>query len=92
MQDVLSEVLPVPQFPSEPSDEFFCPLSRRIMNDPVTAMDGYSYDKSSIEAWFLLHPLPFTTSPLTGERLESQMLLPNMNLRAMIITWATSIR
>jgi hypothetical protein len=30
---------------------FLCPLTTLVMNEPVMASDGYSYEKSALEAW-----------------------------------------
>ena len=33
---------------------FICPLSRRIMKEPVLCSDGNTYEKKEIERWFVL--------------------------------------
>jgi pyridoxal/pyridoxine/pyridoxamine kinase len=33
------------------SDELSCPISLQLMTDPVMADDGYTYQRSAIEAW-----------------------------------------
>ena len=57
-------------------------FSCEVMNDPVVAMDGVTYERASIEAWFKRH----NTSPLTGAVL-SDTLIPNYSVRGMIIEW-----
>lgn len=47
------------------------------MRDPVSALDGHSYERENIERWLREH----ITSPMTGARLESRLLLPNHALR-----------
>jgi hypothetical protein len=56
---------------------FLCPISQEVMRDPVTAVDGHSYERKNIERW-LRHK---HTSPLTGEPLAALMLIPNHALR-----------
>jgi hypothetical protein len=53
------------------------------MKDPVVAMDGHTYERSSITKWFASHG----TSPKTNEELTRKKLVPNHALRAMIIEW-----
>ena len=60
--------------------EFYCCISQNIMTDPVKTIDGFTYDRSSIERWFSDHD----TSPLTGLRLASTALEPNIILREQI--------
>eukprot|EP00808_Paulinella_micropora_P029352 g15250.t1 len=61
--------------------EFLCPISYTIMMDPVTLMDGHSYERSVITEWFVRG---HTTSPLTGAPLPSTVIKPNFALRASI--------
>ena len=63
---------------------FVCPITWEIFNDPVLTVDGHSYERASIEAWF---DAGNTTSPLTNAALESTLLFPNINLRISIATW-----
>jgi hypothetical protein len=35
-----------------PYKSFFCPLTKEIMNDPVTICSGQSYEREAIEKWF----------------------------------------
>lgn len=55
---------------------FICPLTRRVMRDPVTASDGHSYERAAIEQWLLRK----TISPVTGRTLSSRHLYPNYSL------------
>jgi hypothetical protein len=56
-----------------------------IMQDPVVATDGYTYERSSIEHWFRTH----ATSPMTSLPLHSKLLIPNHSLRSQINEWKT---
>jgi ankyrin repeat protein len=59
---------------------FICPITQDIMNDPVTCMDGHTYEKEAIQKWLADHD----TSPLTGAKLPSKHLIPNFALRSAI--------
>jgi hypothetical protein len=52
---------------------FTCPISLELMEEPVIAMDGHTYERASIESWLRLHDY----SPMTQEPLPSKLLLRN---------------
>ena len=58
-------------------EDFKCPITTFIMTDPVCAEDGHTYERRAIERWLEDHD----TSPLTGAKLPSKMLLTNYALR-----------
>jgi len=49
-------------------EEFICPLSKKIMEDPILAADGIIYDAKSFQAWIKTKD----TSPTTGKALSSK--------------------
>ena len=51
-----------------------CPITIQPFEDPVVAADGHTYERSAVERWFAEGN---RTSPLTGARLESVVLIPN---------------
>ncbi|KAK9808919.1 hypothetical protein WJX72_006422 [[Myrmecia] bisecta] len=61
-------------------DEMECPITHEVMTDPVIAADGYTYERSAIEAWFEMHD----TLPMTNEVVECKVLIPNILMRRMI--------
>lgn len=61
-------------------------FSCEIMEDPVIASDGITYNRSEIEEWFKKHH----TSPKTGEILKSKGLIPNISIRNAIEEWKKS--
>ena len=67
----------------EPPDEYVCPISQELMEDPVLASDGHAYERRAIECWFKKR----LTSPKTGEPLETPALFPNHPLRRLIMDW-----
>ena len=46
----------------EKHDSFNCPLTLNRMKDPVSTVDGHTYERSAIEEWLVDHD----TSPMTG--------------------------
>jgi len=71
--------LPEPVAP----ESFNCPILHELMRDPVTAADGFSYERSSIERWLREND----TSPITNLRLASKWLVPNRTLKIAIQDW-----
>ncbi|CAE7033450.1 PUB51 [Symbiodinium sp. CCMP2592] len=57
-----------------------CPITQDLMEDPVVASDGTSYERRAIEHWLQSH----RTSPLTNLPLASDDLIPNNALRSVI--------
>ena len=63
-----------------PPDDFVCPLTLELMNDPVVASDGHSYERVAIAD---VLAGPNKKSPLTREVLRPE-LVPNRALRRRI--------
>jgi len=63
--------------------EFFCPITREVMRNPVVAQDGHTYECHAIAQWFLDGK---RSSPSTGEALPGLEVIPNRALRAQITT------
>ena len=61
------------------SNAFLCPVTQTAMADPVTAMDGHTYERAAIERWFANGR---ATSPVTNARLSSLILVPNHALKS----------
>ena len=62
-------------------NECFCPITHEIMEDPVIAQDGHTYERAAIQRWF---DTGRRTSPKTGAQLLSIELLPNYTMRSLI--------
>lgn len=58
------------------SENLLCPITHCLFIDPVTASDGYTYEKSAITKWLSGH----NTSPMTRE-IINQKLYPSIVLR-----------
>ncbi|KDO32106.1 hypothetical protein SPRG_03324 [Saprolegnia parasitica CBS 223.65] len=56
---------------------FVCPLTHRVMVDPVVAADGRSYERAAIAKWLETHE----AAPGAETPLPSKALLPNLALR-----------
>lgn len=61
-------------------DSFLCPLSQRIMTDPVVTPGGVTYDRGALLDWIQRHG----TDPITGRALAATQPYPNLNLRDQI--------
>lgn len=57
-----------------------CPITRRVMTDPVILVDGYTYERSSIEKWIS----EYDTSPMTGLKLAVNWIIPNYKIQSII--------
>ncbi|XP_074304428.1 U-box domain-containing protein 34-like [Silene latifolia] len=62
---------------------YFCPILYEIMDDPHIAADGFTYERSAIEAWLAKNDV----SPVTKNKMEHFNLTPNMALLAGIKEW-----
>ena len=58
----------------------FCPITKMPMQDPVMLSDGNSYEREIIEKWIKKKKI----SPLTGQKLDTIVLIPNHTLRILI--------
>jgi len=70
----------------EAPDDFLCPISLEMMEEPVIASDGFSYNRTSIQGW-LANPNSKRRSPMTNQPLFSDVLVPNRTLAQIIRTW-----
>eukprot|EP00250_Pteridium_aquilinum_P013074 c21113_g1_i1 orf=212-2392(+) len=62
---------------------FFCPISKVIMENPHVAADGYTYELAAIKQWLQNHK----SSPKTNMKLQHKHLIPNHTLRLAILEW-----
>jgi hypothetical protein len=63
---------------------FLCPLSQRVLTDPVVACDGFTYDRRAVQEWFESGQ---RISPLTKQTLRSTATLPNHVVRCAVNEW-----
>ncbi len=62
--------------------EWYCPITQELMRDPVIADDGFTYERKAIQEWFAKSPI----SPLTGAKMGSLKIIPNIALKQTIQT------
>jgi len=64
-------------------NEFFCPITMEVMEDPVICADGHTYEKKAIKKWLREKK----RSPKTNAELKSKKLFPNHGLKSLIQDW-----
>lgn len=67
-----------------PFDTFCCPLSKKVMEDPVSVATGQTYERARIQEWFAHGN---NTDPVTRKPLPVLDLKPNHKLRDCIEEW-----
>lgn len=63
-------------------EEFICPITHKLFEDPVVAQDGHTYERSAIEDWFRRS----VSSPMTGIHI-STALFETRTFKSMIDKW-----
>lgn len=66
---------------------FFCPLSLKLMTDPVIVASGRTYERTAIKKWI---DLGFTVCPMTRQTLAHTNLTPNHIVKDLIANWCAS--
>lgn len=69
-------------------ETFFCPLTKKIIDDPVTTETGVTYERKAITEWLE----KFKNSeeifcPITGHKLVTRDLVTNIALKSTIDEW-----
>ncbi|GFP91512.1 U-box domain-containing protein 33 [Phtheirospermum japonicum] len=62
---------------------FICPIFQEIMQDPVAAADGFTYESEALKGWLESQD----TSPMTNLKLPHRDFVPNHALRSAIQEW-----
>ncbi|KAL6606429.1 hypothetical protein ACP70R_042082 [Stipagrostis hirtigluma subsp. patula] len=65
-------------------DEFRCPISLELMQDPVIVSSGQTYERSCIQKWL---DSGHKTCPKTQQPLSHTSLTPNFVLKSLIAQW-----
>ena len=68
----------------EPLESFRCPLTREVMQDPVSIATGSTFERENIEEWFASGN---KTDPTNGAVLVDLNLKPNYKIRECIEEW-----
>jgi hypothetical protein len=60
-----------------PPDQFYCPITRDLMIEPVISPDGYTFEKEAIERWLLQEngTCPVSRQPLKGTQLRKNLAI-----------------
>lgn len=85
-----SSLMAMPQLAQymEPLYEtFFCPLTKRVMEDPVTIESGVTYERTAITEWLDRVDSEELVCPKSGQKLRSRVLSPNVALKATVNEW-----
>ncbi|MCD9560140.1 hypothetical protein HAX54_018617 [Datura stramonium] len=72
---------------SLPPDEFKCPLSLRLMYDPVVIASEQTYERFWIQKWFAEGN---DTCPTTRRKLANLCLTPNHTMKDLISRWSAT--
>lgn len=70
-------------------DTFLCPLTKKVMRDPVTLETGQTFEREAIERWFreCKESGKKLVCPLTLKELKSPNLNSSLALRSTIEQW-----
>uniref|UniRef100_A0A0E0MAI5 RING-type E3 ubiquitin transferase n=1 Tax=Oryza punctata TaxID=4537 RepID=A0A0E0MAI5_ORYPU len=60
---------------------FICPILQEVMREPCIASDGFTYETDAIRSWL---DGGQRVSPITGQPIVHQQLIPNLSLRSVI--------
>eukprot|EP00210_Caulerpa_lentillifera_P001601 g1539.t1 len=69
---------------SEIEDCICCPITCEVMNDPVIAADGHTYERKAIKQWVSTT----RTSPVTRQALTSSTFIPNLAIKHLVDQYA----
>ncbi|XP_042500912.1 U-box domain-containing protein 5 isoform X2 [Macadamia integrifolia] len=67
-----------------PPEEFRCPISLRLMHDPVVIASGQTFERMWIEKWF---NEGHDTCPKTQEKLSHLLMTSNSTMKDLISKW-----
>eukprot|EP00929_Paragymnodinium_shiwhaense_P047587 TRINITY_DN2412_c0_g1_i1.p1 TRINITY_DN2412_c0_g1~~TRINITY_DN2412_c0_g1_i1.p1 ORF type:complete len:795 (-),score=136.96 TRINITY_DN2412_c0_g1_i1:216-2600(-) len=65
-----------------------CPITKAVMADPVCAADGFTYERSAIQALMQKAGRMPAVSPSTGKYFAGKQLLPNTAIKVLITAQA----
>ncbi|KAL3640464.1 hypothetical protein CASFOL_015432 [Castilleja foliolosa] len=71
----------------DPSEEFICPLSSRLMSDPVVIASGQTYERAWIQKWF---DEGHDFCPKTHTKLDHFSFTSNMGMKGLIVKWCAA--
>ncbi|KAF9623587.1 hypothetical protein IFM89_003377 [Coptis chinensis] len=70
-------------------ETFYCPLTKRVMEDPVTVSSGVTYERRAITVWLnnSEDSSEDVLCPITWKKLTSRVLNTNIALKTTIEAW-----
>lgn len=71
---------------------FLCPITHELMEHPVVAPDGHTYERDAIEKWISIKGARHAKSPMTAAPMPVGTLLPNHTLKSMIAEYVARDR
>ena len=78
--ETMTQPAPTQRSARQAPEEFTCPITNAIMDDPVIDKEGYTYERVAIEQWLGQNAhSPFTRSPMAQAD-----LVPNRALKSAI--------
>lgn len=85
----LKSLKPLKQEDASPGDlspplEFLCPISSKLMLDPVIISSGQTYERENIKKWF---EQGNDTCPKTKIKLDNFAIIPNTIMKDLIANW-----
>ena len=66
-------------------EEYLCPITKDVMEDPVCSPDGHTYERIAI----IQHLEHEGKSPMTRQEMSEGQLMPNRVLKSIIDKWRT---
>ncbi|XP_020111020.1 putative U-box domain-containing protein 42 isoform X2 [Ananas comosus] len=97
--DTLPQLAQLAEYVEPLYETFFCPITKKIMDDPVTIESGVTYERKAIAEWFekTKDDSEGITCPATKTKLQSTALNTNLAIKSTILEWierneATRIR
>ena len=67
----------------EVPEEYICPITLEVMEDPVIAPDGYTYERTAIMQELEIRGI----SPMTRQEMNASQLISNRVVKDMIEKW-----
>ncbi|KAL0807240.1 PREDICTED: putative U-box domain-containing protein 42 isoform X1 [Brassica oleracea var. oleracea] len=87
LSESLSMLPQVTQFMEPPYQAFICPLTKEVMEDPVTTETGVTCERQAVTEWFdKFGDSDEISCPVTGQKLTTG-LSPNLVLKTIIGEW-----
>ena len=65
-----------------PPPSLICPITQELLEDPVIAADGFTYEREAIERWLGMGTN--RRSPTTNAPLAHRALVPNRSLASLV--------